>query len=330
MIAVQLVHRLGKASGGTFNLEQDLHHFDVHAAATPTFYPDDVTKVGELLASGSMIRGGIPAVGSFKVDQPDTVWIRVVAVDRTGNKSGPSEAVQSSVVLIDNAHISDLSVSKLTAGTITANTILAGQMEVGAGGNIKLTEGSLDVYNNLGVKVVESGKLSDGSYGLAAVHPLTGALGKLSDVIFGPQVDSVGSIDAVTLPRFGAWQDLGGPTVTVGVGESGRVLILLTARWDYNGSSSGATMGATGGLMSFVASGANVITPQEQYSVITAFSINGTASNLSFIVEDRKTATVFLEGLNPGLTTFSTRYQKYFDTSGAVQVMDREIAVFPY
>lgn len=163
MIAVQIVHRLGKATGGTFNLEPDLHHFDIHASFSPTFYPDTTTKVGELLASGAMVRGNIPAVGTFKVDQPDTVWIRVVAVDRTGNKSGPSEAVQSNVTLIDDAHISDLTVSKVTAGTITAEWLMAGAIRTAqTGARVEMNSTGINAYNGSGTKTVEI-KSSDGS-----------------------------------------------------------------------------------------------------------------------------------------------------------------------
>lgn len=224
MIAVQIVHKLGKSSGGTFNLEQDLHHFDVHASSSPNFYPDATTKVGELIANGSMIRGGVPAVGSFKVNEPDTTWIRVVAVDRTGNKSAPSDAVQSSVVLIDNAHISDLSVSKLTAGTITAQTVLAAEMEVGAGGNIKLTEGSLDVYDPNGLLRVEVGSQPDGSYDLAAVQPETGARVNLAQLAFGVQGKKMGATMALPANNTNPFlvSDL---TMNVEIGNSGRVMV---------------------------------------------------------------------------------------------------------
>jgi len=155
MIAVQLIHRLGKAEGGTFNLELDLDHFDVHASDSPNFFPSSETKVGELLATGAMVRGGIPAVGTFKVNQPDEVWIRVVAVDRSGNKSGASDAVQSSVVLIDDAHISNLSVSKVTAGTITSTWIMGGKITTGqTGPRVEMTSDGIIAYNDDGVETI--------------------------------------------------------------------------------------------------------------------------------------------------------------------------------
>lgn len=245
MIAVQLIHRLGKASGGTFNLEPDLHHFDVHASHSPTFFPDSTNKVGELLASGSMVRGGIPAVGTFKVDQPGSVWIRVVSVDRTGNKSGASEAVQSTVTLIDDAHISNLSVSKLTAGTITANSVLAAQLEIGAGGNIKITQGSLDVYDNLGRQHLDVGLQPDGSYDLAAIDPDTNERVNLAQLAFGMKADSIQSSYLIT-GSTGPYEYLPapppdtGPKVTgVRIGSSARALVIISAQIGYYTSGTG-------------------------------------------------------------------------------------------
>lgn len=325
MIAVQLIHNLGKASGGTFNLEQDLHHFNVHASSSPNFYPDASNKVGELLASGAMVRGGIPAVGTFKVNEPGTTWIRVVAVDRTGNPSAPSDAVQSSVTLIDDAHISNLSVSKLTAGTITANTVLAAEMEVGGGGNIKLTEGSLDVFDNLGVKQVEVGNLSDGTYGLAVVGP-SNELTKLSDVIYGPAAAQVLPQEFTSSTTFVNLATVG-PTVTVNVGSSGRVLLFLTCTLSLE-----STDHQVGGMMGFQMSGANVQAPQNLLSLVLVSAISTPSSGDDTLIADRRTVTYFLTGLNPGVTTFQAKY-KNFNPNGTgtdVSFYDRQLVVFPY
>lgn len=142
MTAIQVVHSLGKASGGTFNLEQDLDHLDVHVGGVATFTPDDSTKIGELIANAGMILGEIPAVGTFQVEQIGPVWVRVVAVDRAGNRSGASEGVTATAELIDNAHISDLSVSKLTAGTITASIVNAGEIMTSTTGSRMILNGS--------------------------------------------------------------------------------------------------------------------------------------------------------------------------------------------
>ena len=148
MIGIQIVHTLGKSSGGIFNLEQDLDHLEVHTSHIQTFLPSDDTKVGEIIATGAMVRAEIPAVGSFKVDQANEVWVKVIAVDRSGNKSAASESVQSTIVLIDDAHISDLTVSKVTAGTITATWIMAGAIKTSeTGARVEVDAAGVRAYD---------------------------------------------------------------------------------------------------------------------------------------------------------------------------------------
>lgn len=126
LIAIQVVHYLGKASGGTFNLPPDMSHLEVHVGG-PSFYPDETTYIGKIVADVSILRGKTPVIQTFQVESTENVFVRVVAVDRTGNKSSPSEAAAPvTTTLIDDAHISDLTASKITAGTISSAIILSG------------------------------------------------------------------------------------------------------------------------------------------------------------------------------------------------------------
>lgn len=133
-VAIQVVHRLGANSGGTFNLDADLDHLEIHVSGDPAFNPEESTRVGKLVANVGLMRAGIPVVGTFTIPQVDAVQVKVVAVDRTGNRSAASPAAGVTVVLIDNAHISDLSVSKVTAGDITAQWIMAGSIQTALAG----------------------------------------------------------------------------------------------------------------------------------------------------------------------------------------------------
>lgn len=149
-VALQVLHRLGAAEGGTFNLAQDLHHLEVHVGG-PTFFPNEGTHVGNLLANESNLRAGIAAVGSFTINNVSDVWVKVVAVDKFGNKSSPSEAVQSSATLIDSEHISDLTASKITAGTIDATLLLAGTIRTAVDGQrVELNNEGLVIYDENG------------------------------------------------------------------------------------------------------------------------------------------------------------------------------------
>jgi hypothetical protein len=204
-IAIQVVHQLGKASGGTFNLEPDLAYFSVHVGGSASFFADDSNMVGKLVANMGTIQGRIAAVGTFPIDNTEAIWVKVIAVDISGNKSNASAGVQSTVKLIDDAHISDLTVSKITAGTITATWINAGRITTAASGpRVELEGSGLNAYDAAGYQTialsgaqtrmsfsepgyvyppVEIGKTSNGTYGI-----------KVQD-LFGETKVLIGQID---------------------------------------------------------------------------------------------------------------------------------------
>lgn len=136
MASVQVTWDLGQASGGTFNQAVDLHHVEVHGSYDPLFIPTTSTKLGNLPANIGNITGQIPVVGSFTIPPnlppANAMYIKLIAVDESGNKSNPSQAAGSTATLWSNAYITDLSVSKLTAGTITASIILGSSIATAA------------------------------------------------------------------------------------------------------------------------------------------------------------------------------------------------------
>lgn len=153
-IAIQVIHTLGDAQGGEFNLARDLHHLEVHAGP-PAFFPDDTTRLGNVAATDAHLSGRVPVVATFQVENTTDVWIRVVAVDRFGNRSSPSEAVQTSVLLIDSAHISDLTASKITAGTITAAILMGARIATALEGTrVELNAQGVVLYDANGQPVI--------------------------------------------------------------------------------------------------------------------------------------------------------------------------------
>lgn len=132
-LSIQVTHYLGKASGGTFNLPPDMAYLEVHVGPE-AFYPDDTTRVGKIIADNGLIRSGTPVIQTFNIDSTDNVYVRVIAVDQTGNRSAPSNAVSSTINLIDDAHISDLTASKITAGTISSSILLSGVIKTAESG----------------------------------------------------------------------------------------------------------------------------------------------------------------------------------------------------
>lgn len=149
LIAVQVSHTLGKASGGTFNLEVDLDHLEVHLGTTNTFTPSSSTIIGKLNANYGMMQGAIAAVATFPTSETALRWIRVIAVDEAGNKSSPSPAASVTAQLIDNAHISDLTVSKVTAGTISADWIVGARIKTAdTGQRVEMNTSGIQMYNS--------------------------------------------------------------------------------------------------------------------------------------------------------------------------------------
>lgn len=144
-ISIQVIHDLTTAAAGI--LPPDMNHLEVHVGGSASFTPDSTTYTGKLIATGSMALGGQTAVGSFGIEPVDQVHVKVVAVDRSGNRSGASESATVTAELIDDAHISDLTVSKVTAGTISATWVNAGRIVTAlTGRRIELESDKLAIY----------------------------------------------------------------------------------------------------------------------------------------------------------------------------------------
>ncbi|MFG3051910.1 hypothetical protein ACGFZP_13295 [Kitasatospora sp. NPDC048239] len=154
-IALQVTHTLGKATGGTYNLESDLHHLEVHVEYEPNFTPSTTTLKGKVSATSGMIQAQIPVVTTVSVEEVSTRYVRVVAVDIAGNKSAPSTAASATALLIDDAHISDLTVTKVTAGTITADWIVGARIKTAdTGARVELSASGISTYNAGGTRTL--------------------------------------------------------------------------------------------------------------------------------------------------------------------------------
>ncbi|MEU7416696.1 fibronectin type III domain-containing protein [Streptomyces antibioticus] len=180
-IAVQVTHELGKSSGGTFNLESDLDHLEVHVSYEPTFTPDATTLVGKTAANAGMIQAQIPVVFTAQVEETSARYVRVIAVDKTGNKSGPSDAASATALLIDDAHISDLTVSKVTAGTISASWVMAGEIKTAdTGARARISGSGYELYNSAGTRTFFA-DATDGSVNIVG-QLVSGTIGKRIEI----------------------------------------------------------------------------------------------------------------------------------------------------
>jgi hypothetical protein len=148
-LEVQIVHTLGSAAGGTYNLALDLSYLEVHGQYEPNFepipttYDQGGTLLGRLRATDAELRGSIPAAGSFAIPSAlatsggavRPISIKVVAVDLAGNRSRPSAAASPiALELISSMYVSELTASKISAGTISSSILNGGLFHTNATG----------------------------------------------------------------------------------------------------------------------------------------------------------------------------------------------------
>lgn len=187
-LRIQVVHNLGVAAGGTFNLEHDLDHLEVHVGSVSTFTPSTSTLVGKIAANVAHITLGIAVVGEF--DAPDTTerHVKVVAVDGAGNASAASASVAVTAELIATAHIgnaqitnalianlavSTAKIADLAVTTAKINDLAVGTAKIASAAitnakvndldAVKITAGTLDA-DRIGVKTLSAEKLMIGSF----------------------------------------------------------------------------------------------------------------------------------------------------------------------
>lgn len=252
LIAVQVTHTLGLASGGTYNLPLDMDHLEVHGDASSGFTPSNSTLLGKLQATGAMVTGSIPAVGTFTTSSTAAVFVKVVAVDKTGNRSSASSAASATASLIDSAHISDLVASKITAGTISAALLLSGSIKTGtSGARVESDSAGIRLYNSGGTAVVNLNATTGAATYAGALSAATGtfagslsaATGTFSGSLSAATGSFSGTISGSTITGSTLQTAASGARVQVGAG-SGLGYINF---YDASGNSGYLKAGNTGG-----------------------------------------------------------------------------------
>lgn len=303
--SIQITHRLGRASGGTYNLDADLDHLEVHVGGDTTFNPDDSTKVGKLMASAGLIRAGIPAVGTFPIQQTGAVQVKVVAVDRTGNKSDPSPAAGVTALLLGDAYISDLSVSKVTAGTVTAAWVMAGRITTSMSGQrAEMTSDGFNTYNSAGVNTFRAGY--DGQVSL---------LGQLSSGVDGRRI--VVNPSAATTPAIRFYPEAGGEYASIYVqptsvsGEDEAWLIMRSSFSSSYGTRVGtspeeAFIGSTNGDASQFRGGK--VAAGNTYALGVFFNDTANVTSRWYLGDNYSSFGTFNESTDAGLITGMAAY----------------------
>lgn len=376
---VQMTHTLGVSTGGTFNLDRDMHHLELHGGPEPLFSCTDDTLLGKAAANYGSIIGQIPVVQTFSIASLDPVYFKVIAVDEAGNKSNPSTGVGVVVGLIDDQYISTLTASKITAGTIDASVLVGGRiatmpesdfpgvemtsqglegwntvgfrslfwdsstgrLHVNGNGGIEIKDGTLQVKNAAGITIVEIGECTDGRHGVQVFsdtgsrvarmgeieagggdHGIEvisdfGELVKVDTLAFGMEASTVSALEGSTSSTFNNLVTVG-PFVTVQVGNSCRMVVIVSAF--MNGFAS------NGGVVGFDIAG-----PAAYFSganQLRAFSLGGgvggsgptAAASKAFVVDGLPQA---------GSYTVQLKYRSATNTV-LCQFADRHLIVMPY
>lgn len=204
-LRVQLTHYLGKEGTdgngnpfGDFTLEGDVDHLDIHAVTqsgnTASFTTNTANKIGEIRVTSGNILQQIPVIGTMELEDSQDYYFRIVAVDKSGNASNPSDGQSALANLIAEANIADatittakigqaqitnaliadatitsakindLTADKITAGTIDASVITVTNLDAS-----NITAGTLDAntvtISNLTVDVGDINNLNFSSLG---------------------------------------------------------------------------------------------------------------------------------------------------------------------
>lgn len=136
------------------------------------------------------------------------------------------------------------------------------------------------------------------------------------------------NVDAVQTTTSAAYTDLStvGPAVTINVGPSGRVLVLVSARFTAE-APRGSTLNTGGAYMSYAVSGANSSAAADIYSASQEIQYDNVSA--SFITTLRVfgglTRATLRTGLAEGDTTFTAKYRR--DTAGTATFEYRNITV---
>jgi len=179
-LRVQVTHYLGKDGTdgggnpyGNFTLEGDVDHLDVYAVTqsgnSASFTVATSNKIGEVRVTSGNLLQQIPVIATIELEDSEDYYFRIVAVDKSGNSSDPSDGQTATANLIAEANIADATittakigdaqittakigdaqittakVNDLSADKLTSGTITGGEITVGGVSN---TSGFIKSYN---------------------------------------------------------------------------------------------------------------------------------------------------------------------------------------
>ena len=140
-LRVQVTHYLGKdgtdGNGnpyGNFTLEGDVDHLDIHAVDqdgnVQDFTVNTANKIGEIRVTSGNLLQQIPVIGTIEVEDSVDKYFRVVAVDKSGNESNPSDGQSAGGNLIAEANITDATITTAKIGDAQITTAKIGDAQI--------------------------------------------------------------------------------------------------------------------------------------------------------------------------------------------------------
>ncbi len=124
---VQISHYLRKAGTdgngnpyGNFTLEGDIDYLAIHAVTvsgnSQNFTVATSNKIGEVRVTAGNLLQQIPVVATIELADSENYYFRIVAVDKSGNASTPSDGQTSAATLIAESHITDATITTAKIG----------------------------------------------------------------------------------------------------------------------------------------------------------------------------------------------------------------------
>lgn len=122
-LSAQVTHDMTKQGGG--NLEVDVDYLEIHASVTTGFTPNSTTLQGTLSSAGQgVVVGGI-FYFNITTSVANLYW-KVIAVDKSKNKSASSNQTVGLPGLIQSANFADATITSAKIIDLNANQIVAG------------------------------------------------------------------------------------------------------------------------------------------------------------------------------------------------------------
>jgi hypothetical protein len=163
-----------------------------------------------------------------------------------------------------------------------------------------------------------------------AVAFMTTSLGKaISRSVFAEGILSADEAGSVSTASTSFVALTGGPELSdIEITATGKAIVLTTAH--INSAAIGDTESTHGGVMSFQVTGATSVAPGD-FLAVSSGGAKGSGSADAFDAAwNRSSSLTLVEGLNPGLHTFTARYRTRDANSVDTTFFNRNITVFAF